>query len=350
MSSSAECYGSKYNESFDRLKIDPGGSVDVAGTEHMFYTVIVNRPTYMETPCKTALNRVTGMPFRWSLNPYRGCVHGCHYCYARATHPYLGLNADEDFETKIVVKTNMPEVLHQELRKPSWSPERVAIGTATDAYQPCEGRYRLTRRCLETLLDYQTPVSIVTKSTLILRDRDLLKELAQGPGATVYFTITTLDPELWRLIEPGTPPPHMRLQVMRRLSDAGVPCGVFLAPILPGITDSVDSIDAVAAAARAHGAASFGSAVLRLAPQVKEHYFAFVGEKFPDLLSRYERAYTRTNISSTYHEAIERRLATIRERHGFVTDAMHHRREEAVASMRTTQSVTAHMGQLALPL
>ena len=165
------------------------------------------------------------MPFRWSLNPYRGCVHACHYCYARATHPYLGLNADEDFATKIVVKTNMPEVLRQELGRRSWTRERVAIGTATDAYQPCEGRYRLTRRCLEALRDADTPVSIVTKSTLILRDLDLLTELAHGPGATVYFTITTL--LAWRLIEPGTPPPHAsrscgasRAGVLRRLPGA----------------------------------------------------------------------------------------------------------------------------------
>src|SRR4051794_39832062 len=222
------------------------------------------RAEYRETLCKSALNQVSGMPFRWSLNPYRGCVHGCHYCYARASHTYLGMNADDDFETKIVVKSNMPEVLRQELRRRSWTRERVAIGTATDAYQPCEGRYRLTRHCLEALRDHDTPVSIVTKSTLILRDLDLLAELAQGPGATVYFTITTVDDGLWRLIEPGTPPPLKRLKVLRRLSSEGVRCGVFLAPILPGITDSAESIEAVAAAAKAHGATSFGSAVLRL--------------------------------------------------------------------------------------
>src|SRR5215218_10656254 len=269
----------------NRKSIAGSGQVSEIDTEeHMFYPVTVSKTHYIEAPCKSALNRVSGMPFRWSLNPYRGCVHGCHYCYARATHPYLGLNADEDFATKIVVKSNMPEVLRHELRKPSWTRERVAIGTATDAYQPCEGRYQLTRRCLEALRDHATPVSIVTKSTLILRDRDLLTQLAQGPGVTVYFTITTLDPELWRLIEPGTPPPLKRLEVMRRLSNEGVRCGVFLAPILPGITDATDSVDAVAAAAKAHGAASFGSAVLRLAPLVKEHYLSFVRETFPALL------------------------------------------------------------------
>jgi DNA repair photolyase len=310
----------------------------------------MRRPEYREMPCKTALNRVSGMPFRWSLNPYRGCVHGCHYCYARATHPYLGLNADDDFATKIIVKSNMPEVLRQELLKPSWMRERVAIGTATDAYQPCEGRYRLTRRCLEALHDSDTPVSIVTKSTLILRDLELLTELVHGPGATVHFTITTLDEELWRLIEPGTPPPLKRLRVLRQLSEAGIPTGVFLAPILPGITDTVESIDAVAAAAKSHGAASFGSAVLRLAPLVREHYLGYVAATFPQLLARYERAYGGTNIASEYQASIERRLAGIRERHGFANDAMQGRRNDAVTLIRSAEPLMVRSGQLALPL
>ena len=310
----------------------------------------MKRATYLEIPCKTALNRVSGMPFRWSLNPYRGCVHGCHYCYARASHAYLGMNADEDFETKIVVKSNMPEVLRRELARSSWARERVAIGTATDAYQPCEGRFRLTRQVLEALRDFDTPVSIVTKSTLIVRDLDLLTDLAPGPGAMVYFTITTLDDALWRSIEPGTPPPRKRLRVMRRLSAAGVSCGVFLAPILPGITDTVASIGAVAAAAKEHGATSFGSAVLRLAPLVKEHYFDFVAATFPDLLPRYERAYGETNISSAYQAAIERRLVRIRVRHGFAEDAMQERRA-AVSTLATAANTLTHRtGQLPLLL
>ncbi|HET7601893.1 MAG TPA: radical SAM protein, partial [Gemmatimonadales bacterium] len=194
------------------------------------------KAVYIDAPCKSALNRVAGMPFRWSLNPYRGCLHGCHYCYARATHAYLGMNADDDFSTRIQVKSNMPEVLRQELRRPSWQRERVALGTATDAYQPCEGRYRLTRRLLAALRDYQTPVSVVTKSTLILRDLDLLVELARLPGTRVNVSITALDPALWKRLEPGTPPPQRRLEVMRRLAAAGVPCGVFMAPVLPGLT------------------------------------------------------------------------------------------------------------------
>jgi DNA repair photolyase len=316
----------------------------------MFYYGIMPQAEYRETPCKSALNRVSGMPFRWSLNPYRGCLHGCHYCYARATHAYLGLNAGEDFATKIIVKTNMPEVLRQELCRRSWTRERVAIGTATDAYQPCEGRYRLTRRCLQALRDADTPVSIVTKSTLILRDLDLLSDLTHGPGATVYFTITTLDDALWRLIEPGTPPPFKRLEVLRRLSESGVRCGVFLAPILPGLTDAMESIEAVAVAARAHGAASFGAAVLRLAPQVKEHYLAFVRATFPELLPRYERAYAGTTISSDYQSVIDRRVAQVRERQGFSDDAMQGRWNDARTSMRTAEPVMGKTGQLALPL
>jgi DNA repair photolyase len=157
----------------------------------MIYTVPMPRIEYIERPCKTALNQVSGMPFRWSLNPYRGCTHNCHYCYARLSHTYLGMNAGEDFATKIVVKTNMPEVLRQELRRRSWTREKVAIGTATDAYQPCEGRYRLTRRCLQALCDADTPVSIVTKSTLVLRDLDLLSDLR--PPASPRDPLAHLD-------------------------------------------------------------------------------------------------------------------------------------------------------------
>jgi DNA repair photolyase len=266
------------------------------------------------------------------------------------SHTYLGFDADEDFETKIIVKSNMPEVLRQELGRRSWTRERVAIGTATDAYQPCEGRYRLTRHCLDALLAADTPASIVTKSTLIQRDLDLLTRLAEGPGAMVYFTITTLDPKHWRLIEPGTPPPLKRLAVLRRLTDVGVPCGVFLAPILPGITDSVESLEAVAAAAKDHGAVSFGSAVLRLAPLVKEHYLGFVAATFPDLLPHYERAYAGTNIAPGYQAAIDRRLARIRERHGFVADAMQDRRKDVVTSTPGAQPPVVRSGQLALPL
>lgn len=291
----------------------------------------MNRPRYTEVPCKTALNRVSGMPFRWSLNPYRGCVHGCHYCYARATHAHLGLNADDDFTTRIIVKSNMPEVLRQELSRRSWTRERVALGTATDAYQPCEGRYRLTRRVLATLADFRTPVSVVTKATLVLRDLDLLVALAAMPGTRVNFTITTLDPDLWRSIEPGTPPPGQRLAVMRRLADAGVPCGVYMAPVLPGLTDDDASIAAVAEAARQHGATAFWAGPLRLAPLVKEHFAGFLRESLPALVPRYERTYPNANAPRAYRDRLEARIAVIRHQNGFAD------RDDATPAPETAQ-------------
>jgi DNA repair photolyase len=309
----------------------------------------MRRVSYIETTCKTALNRVRGMPFAWSLNPYRGCVHACHYCYARASHAFLGMNAGADFETKIVVKTNVADVLRRELARPSWHGDAVALGTVTDPYQPCEGRYRLTRRVLEALREFRNPASITTKSTLVLRDLDLLADLQRVAGVTVYVTVTTLDPQLWRLIEPGTPPPRQRLSALRRLREAGVPAGVFMMPILPGITDSVDSIDDIAAAAAELGAVSFSTSPLRLAPLVKEHYLGFVGTAFPDLLSRYERAYSGIEASLTYRDALARRVERIRVRYGFGAEPLPIRRQEPVVAPRAGDRRSAG-GQLALPL
>jgi DNA repair photolyase len=278
------------------------------------------------------------------------CHYACHYCYARATHPYLGLNAGEDFATTIIVKMNMPEVLRQELSRRAWTRERVAIGTATDAYQPCEGRYRLTRRCLEALRDHDTPVSVVTKSTLILRDLDLLTDLARGPGATVNFTITTLDPALWRLIEPGTPPPAQRLAVMQRLAEAGVACSVYLAPVLPGLTDSEEAIASVAAAARGHGATTLWAGALRLAPLVKEHYFGFLAQTFPEFLTRYERAYPGTDAPREYRTRLEARITQVRDRYGFAEDIAKARVIAIAAPLPRARAADGCPAQLTLAL
>jgi DNA repair photolyase len=308
----------------------------------------MRRTRYEERPCKSALNRVSGMPFAWSLNPYRGCIHGCHYCYARATHPYLGLNAGEEFSTRIVVKPNMAQVLRRELSRPSWARERVALGTATDAYQPCEGRYRLTRAILEALLDFRTPVSVVTKSTLVWRDRDLLAALAELPGTRVQFTITTLDPGLWQLLEPGTPPPAKRLEIMRRLTDAGVPCAVYIAPVIPRLTDSEASLSAIAAAARDHGATALWAGTLRLAPLVKEHFFGFLGEAVPNLLPRYERAYPRADAPREYRATLDARIDMIMDRYGF--DRTRAMGADEDRESECPQVGTARRGQLPLPL
>jgi len=308
------------------------------------------RAQYIEIECKSALNRVEGMPFKWSLNPYRGCTHGCHYCYARASHTYYDLNADEDFETKILVKVNFPEVLRRELGRPSWRGEQVALGTATDCYQPAEGRFRITRRALEVLRDHANPVGMVTKSPMVLRDLDVLADLARIASVRVFFTITTVDLGLWRTLEPGTANPLKRLAVMRRLAEAGVPTGVLLAPILPGITDSVASIESVAAAAAEHGAGFFGASPLRLAPIVKEHYLGFVEASFPDLLPRYERAYPRAHAPRDYQTKLDARVARIRARHGLDEDSMRQgRRVRGGESEHALAPVRRGM-QLGLPL
>jgi DNA repair photolyase len=217
---------------------------------------------YVEVRCKSALNRVQGMPFAWSLNPYAGCVHACVYCYARSHYALAGHGEPtRDFETRILVKTNFAEVLRRELGRPSWGFETVALGTVTDCYQPAEGRFRITRAALEALRDVANPLGMVTKSPLVLRDLDVLADLARQAKVRIFFTITTVDLGLWRTLEPGTANPFKRLEVMRRLNEAGVPAGVLLAPILPGITDSVASLDAVPpSSGRARCASSQSSA------------------------------------------------------------------------------------------
>ena len=343
------------------------------------------RLEYVPILCKTALNRVHGMPFKWSLNPYSGCAHGCHYCYARAHYslqadrhrqtPVLEQSrlcscnqtgchycyarayyakpehgdGDRDFETRILVKSNFVEVLRRELGRPSWRGEQVALGTATDAYQPAEGRFRLTRRVLEVLRDARNPVGMVSKSPLVVRDVDVLADLARRAPVRVFFTITTVNPELWRLLEPGTANPFNRLRALRILREAGVAAGVLLAPILPGITDSAASIEAVARAAAEHGASSFGTSTLRLAPVVKEHYLTFVGEQFPELVPRYERAYPAVNAPREYEARLSERVERIRRKYGFAADSMR-RRELVPQATSSGEVIQADAEQLKMPL
>lgn len=304
------------------------------------------RAEYVEIDCKSALNRVQGMPFKWSLNPYVGCVHACQYCYARAYYQLAEHGSPgRDFETRILVKRNFPEVLRRELSRRSWAGEVIALGTATDPYQPAEGRFRLTRRVLEVVRAVRNPLSMVTKSPLVVRDVDILADLAQVAEVRVFFTITTVDTSLWRQVEPGTANPWNRLEVLRRLRLADIPAGVIMAPVLPGITDSPASIEAVAAAAAEHGAAFFTAAPLRLGPSVREHYLAFVARAFPDLLQRYERAYRQLQAPSAYREGLGRRIERIRRVHGLAPDASRGQSSGADASFGL-----APPAQLELPL
>ncbi|HLH21531.1 MAG TPA: radical SAM protein [Chloroflexota bacterium] len=311
----------------------------------------MSRVECVEVDCKSALNRVQGMPFKWSVNPYSGCSHSCHYCYARAYYARAEHgNADRDFETRIYVKRNMPRLLAAELARPAWRGESVALGTATDCYQPIEGRYRLTRALLEVLLAYRNAASLVTKAPLVLRDLDLWAALARAAKVRIYFTITTLDPVVWREIEPGTPNPRRRLEAVRRLNAAGVPTGVLLAPILPGITDSEASLEAVVAGAAEHGAAYLGAAPLRLAPGVREHYLRFVGAARPALLPRYERAYSGTYAPPDYAARLTERVDRLRARYGFGVDAMRERSTRPAPAPAAPPRARRASPQLALPL
>lgn len=257
--------------------------------------------TFIESECRTIINRVpgNGLPFDWTINPYRGCSHACSFCFARVTHTYLDMDAARDFETKIVVKVNAPDVLRAQLRSRRWRGEHIAMGTATDPYQRAEGRYRLMRGILRALIDYRNPFSILTKGTLILRDLDLLREAAAVTDVGTAFSIPTLDREVWRSSEPGTPPPQERIEAVRALNAAGIPCGVMLAPILPGISDSTDGMRAVIAAALDAGATFVSPILLHLRPGVREVYMAWLAEHHPDLVPRYEAMYASGSYAST---------------------------------------------------
>ena len=246
---------------------------------------------YEEIQTASALNRVQGMDFKWSLNPYQGCVHDCHYCFARRYHYFRDLSPGQDFSSVISVKLNAPEALRRELSRPSWRYELVAMGTATDPYQPIEGKYRLTRGCLEVFSRKCSPVSLVTKGTLIVRDVDVLSELARRAGCTVVFSITTLDEALWRRLEPGTPPPMKRLWAMERLVEAGVNAGVLVAPIIPGITDGAADLAEIVRAASEHGARFLGANTLYLKEGTKEHFLGFLEREYPRLASAYRGLY-----------------------------------------------------------
>jgi DNA repair photolyase len=257
--------------------------------------------TFIEAEAKTIINHVPGnaMPFSWTLNPYRGCSHACSYCFARVTHTYMDMNAGKDFETKIVVKINAPDVLRAQLRSRRWHGDHIAMGTATDPYQRAEGRYRLMEGIITALTDYRNPFSILTKGTLILRDLDLLKDATKVTDVSTAFSIGTLDEDAWRASEPGTPNPRKRIEAVAALNDAGIPCGVLVAPILPGITDDPKKIKDVVRAAIDAGATHVSPILLHLRPTVREEYMGWLREQYPDLVPRYERMYAQSAYGAT---------------------------------------------------
>jgi DNA repair photolyase len=252
-----------------------------------------SRVEYREEPCRSALNRVQGMGFNWSLNPYMGCVHRCTFCYVRAFELRADRPSDDRYGASIRVKTNVAAVLRAELARPSWRREPVTIGAATDPYQPAEGRYRLTRACIEALAAAATPFSIITRGPMIVRDVDVLAAAAARAEVRVIFSVPTIDTEVWRRTEPGTAPPLQRLRALRELVEAGIDTGVGMAPILPGLTDKPELLAAVVRAARAAGATGIWANLLHLRPGTKEHFLAALARDWPELEPDYERLYGR---------------------------------------------------------
>ena len=275
------------------------------------------RAEYREEPCRSALNRVQGMGFRWSLNPYMGCVHRCTFCYVRAFEQRADRPSDDRYGTSIRVKTNVAEVLSRELARPSWQGEVVAIGAATDPYQPAEGRYRLTRACLEVLGRAATPIRIITRGPMIVRDIDVLSEAARRASVQVTFSVPTLDREIWRRTEPGTAPPHQRLRALRELVDAGIAANVGMAPILPGLSDDPRLMADVVRAAREAGATGVWANLLYLKPGTKEHFLAALASDWPDLVPEYERLYGgRAYLAKADSEPARARARRLAREHG----------------------------------
>jgi DNA repair photolyase len=272
---------------------------------------------YREEPCKAALNRVRGMPFAWSLNPYMGCAHRCTFCYVRAFEVRADRPADDRYGRAIRVKTNVAEVLRGELARPSWRAEAVAIGAATDPYQPAEGRYRLTRACLEALADAHNPFSLITRGPMVLRDVDVLQQASIAADVSVTFSVPTLDREVWRRTEPGTAPPQQRLRTLKRLVDAGIKANVGMAPILPGLSDRPEQLEEVVKAARAAGATGLWANLLYLKPGTREHFLEGLARDFPHELERYERLYaSRAYLAKSVSEPVRAQVAELRRRHG----------------------------------
>jgi DNA repair photolyase len=275
------------------------------------------RVEYREEPCKAALNRVKGMMFKWSLNPYMGCVHRCTFCYVRAFELRADRPSDYRYGRSIRVKTNVAEVLRRELARASWEREPVAIGAATDPYQPAEGRYRLTRACIEALGEAHNPFSIITRGPLIVRDVDVLVEAARRADVSVTFSVPTLDHEIWRRTEPSTAHPRQRLRALRALVDAGIRASVGMAPILPGISDRPELLEEVVREARDAGACGVWANLLNLRPGTREHFLECLAEDYPEQLPAYERLYARrAYLASQDTKPVRELVAQLTRKHG----------------------------------
>jgi DNA repair photolyase len=257
------------------------------------------------------------MPFAWSLNPYMGCVHRCTFCYVRAFEARADRPWDDRYGSSIRVKTNVAEVLRRELARPSWQREPVAVGAATDPYQPAEGRYRLTRACIEAFGEAATPFSVITRGPLIVRDVDALADAARRTSVSVTFSVPTLDHEIWRRTEPGTAPPRQRLRALSQLVEAGIDARVGMAPILPGLSDRPELLAEVVREARAAGATGIWANLLYLRRGTREHFLAALERDWPELLPKYERLYRRgAYLPRNETDPVRERVRALARSHG----------------------------------
>ncbi len=311
---------------WNNLRLDiptPAGALPLAipgAVERTFDAPGFAGMTFYEIQARSIISKVPAasrMPFEYTINPYRGCTHACRYCFARNTHTYLDLDAGRDFDTKVVVKVNAPQLLRKELSAPQWTGAHIAMGTNVDCYQRAEGRYGLMRGIIEALRDTANPFSILTKGTLITRDLDLLRQAARVTTVGVSFSVGFVDESVWRSVEPGTPSPRRRLDAVRRFTDAGFDVHILMAPILPGITDTDESIDATVAAIAASGAAGVSPLTLHLRPGAREWYAAWLRRVHPELVDRYRSLYGRGSYApKAYQREISARVATAARRHG----------------------------------
>jgi DNA repair photolyase len=271
---------------------------------------------YQEIRCRSAINSVKGMPFNWTLNPYRGCTHGCHYCFARRYQTQLELGSGDEFSSLIFVKVNFVEVLRRELDHPKWMRELVALGTATDPYQPIEGHYKLTRGTLSALVSGRTPVGLITKGPMIVRDIDVLQEFKDKAEATVYMSVPTVDEDAWRTLEPGTAHPLQRLRAVKAMVKAGVNAGILMAPLVPGFSTAPAKIEATVKAIADHDAAFVGANLLFLDGGTRDHFMRFLETEFPALVEQYDRLYAAKYAPKDYVGQVQKTVGMMKARYG----------------------------------
>ena len=271
---------------------------------------------YQEVTCRSALNRVKGMPFNWTLNPYRGCTHGCHYCVARRYHAQFEMDSSDEFASVILVKQNFVSVLAREIDRPSWTREMVAFGTATDPYQPIEGHYKLSRGVIQALARGRTPFGLITKGPMVVRDIDVLLDHARAASHTVYMSLPTVDEDAWQQLEPGTAHPLQRLRAVRALVDAGINAGVLMMPIVPGFSSARHKLERTVKAIADHGARFVGCNVMYLQDGTRDHFMRFLEREFPSMRPRFETLYAKKSPPETYRREVQSMVRVLQDRYG----------------------------------